>query len=136
MLCRTQARPLLGFTAKNVHSYPSELSGSARKSLALDERLQVMQVLEGSRSEVSALYNSIVKDARHRDVELLLLEEISERRFASWTMGQVNLAKVNPSLLLRYSEKPELNPFALGGASSLALLEELIATAAIVGRSH
>ena len=47
VLCRTQARPLLGFTAKNVHSYPSELSASARKSLALDERLQVMQVLEG-----------------------------------------------------------------------------------------
>ena len=94
-----------------------------------------MQVLEGSRSEVSALYNSIAKDPRHHDVELLLLEEITERRFASWTMGQVNLAKANPSLLLRYSEKPELNPFALGGASSLALLEELIATAAIVGRN-
>ena len=48
MLCRTQARPLLGFTAKNVHSYPVELAGSARKTLGLDERLQVMQVLEGS----------------------------------------------------------------------------------------
>ena len=55
VLCRTQARPLLGFTAKNVHSYPSELAGSARKSLALDERLQVMQVLEGSGAQKSGM---------------------------------------------------------------------------------
>jgi hypothetical protein len=55
VLCRTQARPLLGFTAKNVHSYPSELSASARKSLALDERLQVMQVLEGSGAQKAGM---------------------------------------------------------------------------------
>ncbi|MFC3627585.1 BLUF domain-containing protein [Vogesella amnigena] len=94
-----------------------------------------MQVLEGGRSEVSALYNHIAADSRHQGVELLSFEEITERRFAGWTMGQVNLAKVNPGLLLRYSEKSQLNPFAMSGSSALALLEELIATAAIVGRS-
>jgi len=55
VLCRTQARPLLGFTAKNVHSYPSELAGSARKTLGLNERLQVMQVLEGSGAQKAGL---------------------------------------------------------------------------------
>lgn len=95
-----------------------------------------IQVLEGSRSEVSALYNSIVKDSRHDNVELLHFEEITERRFANWTMGQVNLAKINPSLLLRFSEKPTLDPFSIRGSASMALLEELIATASIVGRSH
>ena len=94
-----------------------------------------MQVLEGSRREVSALYNRIAADPRHGSVEILLFEEITERRFSNWTMGQVNLAKVNPSLLLKYSEKSELNPFAVGGKASLALLDELIATAAIVARS-
>ena len=48
VLCRTHARPLLGFTAKNQYSYPAELTASARKTLGLGERLQVMQVLEGS----------------------------------------------------------------------------------------
>jgi len=94
-----------------------------------------VQVLEGGRREVSGLYNVIVRDARHRDVQLLHFEEIVERRFSGWTMGQVNLGKVNPSTLLKYSEKPELDPFTIGGGVSLALLEELIATAAIVGRS-
>ena len=93
-----------------------------------------MQVLEGSRREVSSLYNRIASDPRHSDVEILLFEEITERRFSNWTMGQVNLAKVNPSTLLKYSEKSELNPFVVGGKASLALLDELIATAAIVAR--
>jgi hypothetical protein len=50
-------------------------------------------------------------------------------------MGQVNLARINPSTLLKYLEKPELDPFSVPGRSSLALIEELIATAQIIGRT-
>lgn len=91
-----------------------------------------LQVLEGNRGEVSKLYNKIVLDSRHSDVEILLFEDISERRFSSWTMGQVNLSKVNPSTLLKYSAKPTIDPHSMGGKGLMSLLEELIATAAIV----
>jgi hypothetical protein len=91
-----------------------------------------IQVLEGGRDEVCELYNTIVRDDRHQDVRILSFEEIRERRFGNWTMGQVNLAKVNPSLLLKYGERAELNPFVCSGHASMALLEELIA-AALVG---
>lgn len=94
-----------------------------------------MQVLEGGRDAVNRLYNQIVRDERHHDVVVLHYEEIQERRFGGWTMGQVNLAKVNPSTLLKYSERPGLDPFALSGRASMALLDELIATAQIVGRA-
>jgi len=94
-----------------------------------------MQVLEGGRVPVNALYNRIAADKRHREVTLLHYEEIAERRFGNWTMGQVNLAKINPSILLKYLEKPELDPFCVPGRASLALLEELIATAQIIGRT-
>lgn len=94
-----------------------------------------MQVLEGGRDAVNGLYNRIVRDERHRDVVLLHYEEVAERRFAGWTMGQVNLAKVNPSTLLKYSEKPVLDPYSTSGRAAMALLEELIATASIVGRT-
>lgn len=93
-----------------------------------------MQVLEGGRDAVSLLYSNISRDPRHRDVVLLQYEEITERRFAGWTMGQVNLARVNPSILLKYSERPVLDPYAVSGKVSMALLEELIATASIVSR--
>lgn len=93
-----------------------------------------LQVLEGGRDAVNALYNEIARDSRHRDVTVLHYEEVMERRFAGWTMGQVNLTKVNPSLLLKYSERATLDPYAVSGRVSMALLEELIATASILGR--
>jgi hypothetical protein len=81
------------------------------------------------------LYGQIVSDKRHTDVVLLNYEEIAERRFGGWTMGQVNLSKLNTSVVLKYSELPVLNPYAVSGHVSLALLEELMATAAILGRA-
>lgn len=94
-----------------------------------------MQVLEGGRDAVNALYNTIVRDNRHHHVMVLHYEEITERRFSGWTMGQVNLARLNPSIVLKYSDRPVLDPFSVSGHASLAMLEELIATASIVGRT-
>jgi len=93
-----------------------------------------LQAIEGGRMAVSALYGHIQKDPRHKDVALLHYEEITERRFGGWTMGQVNISKVNQSILLKYAERPELDPYSVSGHVSLALLEDLMATAAICGR--
>ncbi|MEO5797660.1 MAG: BLUF domain-containing protein [Rhodoferax sp.] len=93
-----------------------------------------LQAIEGGRMPVNELYGHIQRDPRHKDVALLHFEEISERRFGGWTMGQVNILKLNQSILLKYAEKPELDPYAVSGKVSLALLEELMATASIVGR--
>jgi hypothetical protein len=94
-----------------------------------------IQLLEGSRREVSSLFRNITQDDRHFDVELLLHEEIERRSFSSWTMGKVNLDKVNPAVLLRYSEKPKLDPFSSSGSAVLSLLTELVNTASISIRS-
>ncbi len=94
-----------------------------------------LQAVEGGRTQVNELYGHIVRDPRHRDVVLLDYQEISERRFGGWTMGQVNLAKLNTSIVLKYSEKPELDPYSVSGTVSLALLEELMLTASIIGRA-
>ena len=88
-----------------------------------------LQAIEGGRMAVSDLYGHIQRDVRHRDVVLLHYEEISERRFGGWTMGQVNMSRINASILLKYAEKPELDPYSVSGQVSLALLEELMATA-------
>ncbi len=93
-----------------------------------------LQAIEGGRQPVSDLFGHIQKDARNKDVVLLHFEEIFERRFGGWTMGQVNLSKLNHSILLKYSERPELDPYGVSGKMSLALLEDLMATAAICGR--
>jgi hypothetical protein len=93
-----------------------------------------MQVLEGGRTAVNQLYNRIAADVRHSDVVLLHYDEIAERRFAGWSMGQVNMARLNPALLLKYSECAKLDPYAVSGKVSMALFDELVATAAVMGQ--
>lgn len=95
-----------------------------------------IQVLEGGRDEVCELYNAIVRDPRHANVRLLTYDEIPQRQFGAWTMGQVNLTKVNPSLLLKYFTRAELDPFNASGEATLSLLGELVASASIVGRGE
>jgi Sensors of blue-light using FAD len=90
-----------------------------------------MQVLEGGRAAVNALYNRIGRDPRHHEIALLSYEEIGERSFSGWSMGQVNMSRLNPALLLKYSESAVLDPYAVSGKASLALFNELVATASV-----
>jgi len=90
-----------------------------------------LQLLEGGREAVSALYNRISRDERHRDVVLLSYDEIGERRFAGWAMGQANLSRLNPGILLKYSDRAVLDPYNMSARATLALFDELVATAVI-----
>jgi hypothetical protein len=93
-----------------------------------------LQVLEGGRAAVNALYTNIARDTRHRDVTLLAYTEVAERRFPGWRMGSVSLNRVNQASILRFSETPILDPFAMSGNAVMALLEDLASSAAIVSR--
>jgi hypothetical protein len=93
-----------------------------------------IQVLEGGREAVSKRYNRIACDPRHSDVTLLSFEEIGERRFSGWAMGRVDMQRLNPGLLLKYSETATLDPWAISGTATAAMFDEMIATAAIMGQ--
>ena len=94
-----------------------------------------IQVLEGGREAVSRRYNRIACDPRHSDVTLLSFEEIGERRFAGWSMGRVDMQRLNPALLLKYSETATLDPWSVSGRATAAMFEEMVATAAIIGQA-
>jgi hypothetical protein len=93
------------------------------------------QVLEGGRDPVCELFHKIMTDDRHHSVRILSFEEIPERRFGHWNMGRVNIAKVNTALLLKYSEKPVFDPFTAPAASTMAVLDELVAAGSIGSRA-
>lgn len=95
-----------------------------------------IQVLEGGRDGVCELFNAIVRDDRHSAVRMLLYEEVTARRFGDWTMGRAEIAKASRSVLLKYSEMPELNPFVGSGAATMALVNELLDSGAISSRSR
>jgi hypothetical protein len=121
---------LLASILEHAHTYNHEhgitgiLCTSAQSGVFL-------QVLEGGRAAVNALYAMIVADPRHRDITLLDYAEVTERKFPCWRMGSVNLNRVNLGTVLRFSECATLDPFSMTGNSARALLEELASTAAI-----
>jgi hypothetical protein len=84
-----------------------------------------LQVLEGERSAVNRLYARIVADSRHRDVEMLHLEEVSERRYADWSMAHVNLADDDLMVKMKH---PEFDPYSASGALVMTLVDELLAS--------
>jgi len=53
-----------------------------------------LQVLEGPREQVDALFTKIEKDPRHKNCLVLLRTEIQEKEFKNWSMGFVDTSKL------------------------------------------
>lgn len=71
-----------------------------------------MQVLEGPDENVLALFESIKRDPRHRNVSLLVQEQIIDRQFPDWTMGFRNIDKLSPE------EAKHFTPFLKDGLTA------------------
>jgi len=84
-----------------------------------------LQILEGERSAVHRLYARIVGDSRHQDVEMLHLEEVTQRRFAGWSMAHVDLQASDVMVQMKH---PEFDPYSASGAFVLKLVDELLAS--------
>ncbi len=55
--------------------------------MLLFHKNQFLQLLEGPEAAVRACFAVIQRDPRHRDIKVLLTEEVAERSFPEWTMG-------------------------------------------------
>ncbi len=95
-----------------------------------------VQVLEGGREAVNRVYTAIARDERHEDVTLIAYDRIDERRFAHWSMFQLDLSRVNPSMLLRFLPTAAFDPMALAPDRLITLVTELAASVAVVGRGE
>lgn len=68
-----------------------------------------LQILEGSESEVLALYAKIFQDPRHEQVSVLLQEKIESRLFSDWSMGHAEMTLEDLNTI------PGLNGFFTSG---------------------
>jgi hypothetical protein len=83
-----------------------------------------LQVLEGERGKVTKLYARIHADPRHKDLELIHCENITERRYGDWSMAHVRLSDVDPQTKIDW---PEFDPYSPSGLLVMARIDELIA---------
>ncbi|MEI7607220.1 MAG: BLUF domain-containing protein [Rhodospirillaceae bacterium] len=65
-----------------------------------------LQCLEGGRLTVTRRFAAIAADPRHKDVELLQVTVIPERRFPGWTMAYVGHTDIDQDIVTSYSPGP------------------------------
>ena len=82
-----------------------------------------MQVLEGERTAVNALYSRIIADTRHHQVELLSFEEVDQRRYGQWSMVLVQLSVDDPMVQMAH---PEFDPYSATSNEAMRMIEELM----------
>lgn len=68
-----------------------------------------LQILEGDRAKVTMRFASILKDKRHKDVEIIDFSLINERRFPQWTMQYVGASDLDQGIVSTYSSG-DFNP--------------------------
>ena len=78
-----------------------------------------LQMLEGERTVVNQLYGRILRDSRHKDVEMVSLHEISQRKFSHWSMALIDLSDTDPMVMMQH---PEFDPYS---ASSELLSQQI-----------
>jgi len=73
------------------------------------------QTLEGQRDNVNERYEKIVTDPRHRDVELLSVQRVSDRLFPDWSMKYVAVESQIREMLEKNGMK-EFQPYGFDEA--------------------
>lgn len=86
-----------------------------------------LQVLEGQRAAVSAVYGRVAADPRHRRIELLEVASVHERRFCAWSMGFAAADSAHSKLFLRFGGNAHFDPHSLSAVGALGLVEALAA---------
>lgn len=105
-----------------------EKAGAANALLGVTGMLchgtgRFLQVLEGERTVVSALYHHILVDPRHSNCTLMLVEDADKRDFAEWSMKVIDWTDGSGSRARRGGEPFE--PYAMSGPEALAFLRRL-----------
>lgn len=92
-----QAKRFLAFARERNHA--EQLTG-----MLLYAGGHFIQTLEGPEEAVDAALVRIEHDARHRNVEIVLREEIEERTFPDWSMGFQELCPEEASVLPGFND--------------------------------
>ncbi len=85
-----------------------------------------LQVIEGGRAEVSAIYHRIARDIRHVNIILISCQDVRERMFPNWSMGlHEGMDGRARQIFLRYFATDDVNPETVNVDSLLDVLQDL-----------
>lgn len=89
-----------------------------------------LQVLEGPRPAVNLIYQRITADTRHKRIELLSYEHITERQYGPWSMALVDLSTTDPMVLMNHTD---FDPYAANDVAMARNFIDLLASRTEIG---
>jgi hypothetical protein len=125
------------YTSKKQPAFSDEMLAQIVNSARIDNREQfitgclfinrdnILQYLEGGAAQVNRLYNRIVNDERHTEVQLIDYSWISKREFVGWSMGYAPDTAASRSIFVYYAEADNFNPASLSVDAALHLIKDL-----------
>jgi len=84
-----------------------------------------LQTIEGSRPELSRLFNKLAADNRHYDLQIIEFVEIKSRKWAQWSMDYATPTTENRDIFLKYSSSENFNPYLISAQAAQELMVEL-----------
>lgn len=81
-----------------------------------------LQILEGGRSAVNQLYNHIIQDKRHNNVQLVNYQPIVSRDFLEWHMGYVPRGRLTDLFIKKFGATEEFLPYDMNAESLEGML--------------
>ena len=93
------------------------------------DRKWFAQVLEGPEAAVSATFERILRDHRHRDMRLVKMRPVPARRFAAWWLAIVACTHDTADLFRHYGESECFDPELMPADRLGDLIEALLARA-------
>jgi hypothetical protein len=81
-----------------------------------------LQALEGPASSVNAIYNSVGRDARHKNLCIISYGEVKMRVFPLWAMGDVDLSTLHADWLAETAPTAAFLPHTMTPETALRVL--------------
>ena len=90
-----------------------------------------LQVLEGERSRVDALYARILQDKRHQNIVLRQQEDINRRRYGKWAMAHVDMGHLTDAEATDQHQS-SFDPYSATVEEVMAKMDALIAAGKVM----
>lgn len=117
-------------TGTILRSAQSHNAASGITGVLCQGRSVYLQVLEGERSQVEALYERIARDKRHHNLVLRQQEDIKARRYGKWAMAHVDMAHLDNT---EAAQQPSaFDPYLATAEEVMAKMDALIAAGKVM----
>ena len=114
----------LVYTSKHKGLLPNSVDNIMQKSRANNVRDLItgvlivgddyfMQLIEGSRHEISKCFMRIIQDKSHHDIQVISCGDVSKRLFQEWNMQLIEASRIRKEIVSCYEVGGAFNPAGL-----------------------